>query len=194
MTLVAGIDPGTSGAIAVYNTETMRIIAMYDIPVYHQTVGKKKRKRVDAVALVELFEFLGLLGVEFVVLEAVGGRPRQSASCGFVFGYTVGLLYMACMYKKLMVETVPPGTWKKILNVPGKTKGGDEDIIARADELFPHDRELWRGTRGGKKVDRAEASMMAKFGGDFVLPTMGPVAHTIDAELELAYRKADTGA
>lgn len=193
MTLVAGIDPGTSGAVAVYDTNTLGIVGMHDIPVYYQTVGKKKRKRVDAIALMELFELLEIMGVEMVVIEAVGGRPRQSASGGFVFGYTVGLLYMAAMYKKLMIETVPPATWKKILNVPGKSRGTDEDIMARADEIFPKCRDLFRGVKGGKKVDRAEAAMLAKFGGDYVLPTMGPHS-TEDTELILAYRNADTGA
>lgn len=193
MTLIAGIDPGASGAIAVYNTETMRIVSMNDMPVWYMTVGKKKRKRVDSVALLELFEVLEIMGVEFVVMEAVGGRPRQSASAGFVFGYGVGLLFMACMYKKLMVETVPPGTWKKIMNVPGKSKGTDDDIMMRADEMFPHDRHLWRGQKGGKKVDRAEAAMMAKFGGDHILPTLGPYKPS-DEEFNIAYRKADTGA
>lgn len=193
MTLVAGIDPGTGGAIAVYSTDNMQIVGMHDIPSWYQTVGKKKRKRVDAIALVELFELIEIMGVELVVIEAVGGRPRQSASSGFVFGYTVGLIYMACMYKKLMVETVPPGTWKKVLNVPGKSKGGDDDIMMRADEMFPKNRTLWRGDRGGKKVDRAEAAMLAKFGGDHILPTMGNWRIT-DEEFNMAYKKADTGA
>lgn len=193
MTLVAGIDPGTNGAIAVYDTDTRLITHMEDMPFWFQSIGKKKRKRVDPVALVETFEVLQFMGVELVVLEAVGGRPRQSASAGFVFGYTVGLIYMAVIQSGIMLETVPPSQWKKLLNVPGKAKAEDDDIMNRADELFPASRAMFRGEKGGKKVDRAEAAMLAKFGGDYVLRTVQNTPGQ-DVEFKLAYRNAETGA
>lgn len=191
MTLVLGIDPGASGAFAVYDTETRRIVSIEDMPVWYQTVGKRKRKRVDGLALADQFDMYEMMGVELVVMEAVGGRPRQGASAGFVFGYGVGMIYMAALYSRIIIETVPPAAWKKLMNVPGKSKGSDDDIMARADELFPNDRELLRGPNGGKKVDRAEAAMMAKFGAEHVLHTIGQIG---DVELRLAYQNAETGA
>lgn len=191
MPLILGVDPGANGAFAVYNTDTRRIVSIDDMPSWFQSVGKKKRKRVDALALADMFDTYELMGVELVVMEAVGGRPGQSASAGFVFGYGVGLIYMAALYSRIVIETVPPSTWKKLLNVPGKAQGGDDDIMNRADELFPQDRHLFRGDRGGKKIDRAEAAMMAKFGADHVWHTLG---QTNDVELRLAYQRADTGA
>lgn len=185
------MDPGGNGAFCVYDTETKRVVSIDDMPVWYQTVGKKKRKRVDALALADMFDTYEIMGVELVVLEAVGGRPRQSASAAFVFGYGVGLIYMAALYSRIVIETVPPSSWKQIMNVPGKQRGTDDDIMARADELFPYDRHLWRGERGGKKVDRAEAAMLAKFGAEHVLHTIGQFT---DAELRLAYQNADTGA
>lgn len=203
MTIVAGIDPGTSGAVALYDTDTRRIIGVYDIPTWFESVGKKKRKRIDTIALMELFELLCVMGVELVVLEAVGGRPGQSASAGFVFGYTVGLIFMSSMYSKIMVETVPPQHWKKIMRVPGKarTKSKEEkkqaqgDIIKRVAELFPSDYEKFQGPKGGYYMDRADAALLAKFGGDTLYPAMtrGSVKRE-DQELHLAYRRADTGA
>lgn len=194
MSLVAGIDPGANGAIAVYDTGTMRLIGMHDMPVWFMTVGKRQRKRIDPVALMEIFDTLNMMGVELVVLESVGGRPGQSASAGFVFGYSVGVIYMCCMYCKLMTESIPPSQWKKIMNVTGKAKGTDDDIMNRADELFPHDREYFRGAKGGKKLDRAEAAMLAKFGGEYVLRTMKPDRIKDDTEFKLALRNVDTGA
>ena len=200
MTLVAGIDPGNNGAVAIYDPETRQLVSIEDLPFWYMTVGKKKRKRIDTIGLMEMFDMLNLMGVGLVVLEAVGGRPRQSASSGFVFGYTVGLIYMACMYSKIMVETVPPQKWKKILAVPGKQGGKDRaaqkqaegEIINRAQELFPHNRDMFRSERGAWKMDRADAALLAKFGGDHVLRTMGPL--TGDEEYKLAYRNAETGA
>lgn len=196
MTLVAGIDPGVNGAVAVYCTETRELIHIEDMPFFWQSVNKTKRKRIDAVALKEIFDNLNLFGVELVVMEAVGGRPRQSASAGFVFGYTVGLTYMACMMAKIVIETVPPTTWKKMLNVSGKSKAEDDDILNRANELFPHQREMFvdrtASAKGRKRVDRAEAAMMAKFGGDFVLRTLD--LNMDEAAILAAHRKAETGA
>lgn len=202
MALVAGIDPGTNGAVAVYDTASRSIVSVDDLPAWFQAVGKKKRKRIDPIGLMEMFESLNMLGVELVVIEAVGGRPRQSASAGFVFGHCVGMLMMCIMYSKIVVETVPPQKWKKILGVPGKAGGKDktaaekkaaqEAIMARANELFPHDRDKFRTPRGAYRMDQAEAAMLAKFGGDHVLPTMGPFVS--DAEFHMVYRNAETGA
>lgn len=191
MTFVLGVDPGNNGAFAIYDTETRRLVGVEDMPIWFQSVGRRKRKRIDALALAEQFDMYEMLGVELVVMEAVGGRTGQGAAAGFVFGYGVGLIYMAALYSRLVIETIPPASWKKIMNVPGKANADASAIIARADELFPHDRHLFRGERGGKKVDRAEAAMLAKFGADHVLHTMGT---TTDAELKLAYQRADTGA
>jgi hypothetical protein len=206
MTLVAGIDPGSNGAVAVYCTDMKRLVSVIDLPFWYESVGKKKRKRLDPIAMMDLFETLCLMGVQLLVLEAVGGRPQQSASAGFVFGYTVGLIYMAILYNKIMVETVPPTQWKKILRVPGKRgdkerrkedakaakKEAHGDIIKRVMELFPHDTATFKGPQGGYKMDRADAALLAKFAGDHVWPTMSPL--TSDVERQLAYRKAETGA
>lgn len=193
MTLIAGIDPGASGAIAVYCTDTKRLITIEDMPVWYMTIGKNKRKRIDSVAVMEMFDQFNMVGVELVVMEAVGGRPRQGASAAFAFGYGVGILYMAAMYSKIMVETVPPSRWKKLMNVPGKLKAEKGDIMNRAEEMFPHDRAMLRGRNGGEKLDRAEAAMLAKFGGDTVWPTV-PQRIPGDEEFKMAYRNAETGA
>lgn len=202
MTLIAGIDPGNSGAVAVYDTDSKALFSVDDLPFWFQSVGAKKRKRIDPIALISTFEMLHMIGVEIIVLEAVGGRPRQSAAAGFVFGYTVGLIYMCCMYSKLMVETVPPQRWKKFLGVPGKKGSSDKDtkkriegdIMKRVAELFPHNQDMFRTPKGAYRMDRADAALLAKFGGDYVWPTMSPNALRDDEQWRLAYRNADTGA
>lgn len=192
MTLVLGIDPGSSGAFAVYDTSSRSLVGeVYDTPIWYQTVGKRKRKRVDALAIADLFDEFEVMGVELVVMEAVGGRKAQNAAHAFTFGYGVGIIYMAAFYSGIVIETVPPQTWKQVLQVPGKSKADDSAIMARADELFPKDRAKFRGVKGGKRIDRAEAAMIAKFGGDVILQTLDPNA---DVELRLAYANADTGA
>lgn len=188
MPIVIGVDPGVSGAFAAYDTETKRIIDVHDMPVWHQTVGKTKRARVDALAVAELFDYFVMIGAELVIIESVGGRPGQGASAGFSFGYGVGIIAMAAVMSKLIIETTPPSVWKKLLNVPGKSKAGEEDIIHRAIELMPQDRSMFLSAKHKPMIDRIEAAMLAKFGGDYVLKSLG-YAKGDSTEFDLAYRK-----
>ena len=176
----------------MYDTATRGLVGpVEDVPVWYQTVGKRKRKRVDTLAVADLFDTYHMMGVELIVMEAVAGRGGQSAVGAFAFGFGVGIIYMAAFYSGIVMESVPPQTWKQELNVPGKSKADDSAILARADELFPSHRQLFRGERGGKRIDRAEAAMIAKFGGDFILPTLDPMS---DVEKRIAYANAETGA
>lgn len=184
MIRVMGVDPGLGGALAIYGEDAS--LCIWDMPTFDMTVGKRKRRRVDALELADMIEIAKRdLGVKLVVIEAVGGRPKQSASGGFVFGYTVGLLYMACVINRLAIETIPPVTWKRMLRVPVD----DEGIINRANEMMPQHTALWRGARGGAKHDRAEAAILAKFGLEHVLHSVRK-----DSEYRMVYRNADTGA
>lgn len=194
MSLVVGVDPGLTGALALYNAST-DALDISDMPTWSMVINKHKRQRVDAVALDEYFMMAKMIGVQLVVLEAVGGRPKQSASAAFVFGYSVGLIYQACVHARLPVETVPPAVWKRIMRVPGKRDGVTDDkekqlaIVHRATELMPMHRDKWHGPKGGMKLDRAEAALLAKYGADHALHSIEP-----DAEWRLSYRIAGVGA
>lgn len=193
--LVLGIDPGANGAFVVVDSETRGIVSVRGMPVWYQQVGKTKRKRVDPIELATMMEVYALMGVGMIVMEAVGGRGKQPGSSGFVFGYGVGMVYMASIMVKLPVETIPPHTWKAFMRVPGKSKADDSAIVMRANEIFPAHRSAFVGPRGGKEVDIAEAAMLAMFGIDFIVKKGYT---TIDPAEELAYRtrvlKAETGA
>ena len=192
MTLVLGVDPGHKGAFAVYDTDTERLVSVQDMPIWFQVVGNKKRPRLDPLALADMFEMFELQGVGLMVLEAVGGRPAQSASAAFVFGYGLGLIYMCGLYSRIPVETVPARNWKRFMNVPGKGKADDTAIMQRAGEMFPHDHQMFRTERGGKRIDRAEAAMLAKYGGEHIIKRLGATADP-DPEYRLTYASADTG-
>lgn len=193
MTFVLGIDPGSTGAFAVYDSSTRRVVGdIMDVPVWYQTVGKRKRKRVDPLTLSDMFDTYVLMGVELIVMEAVGGRKGQNTAHAFTFGYGVGIIYMAAFYSGIPIESVPPQTWKQVLRVPGKSKADESAIMSRADELFPKDRGKFRGVKGGKRLDRAEAAMIAKFGGDEILRSVSPLL--TEQEIRDRLRLADTGA
>ena len=193
MSIVLGIDPGLNGALCLYGEGVFQV---HDMPVFAMQVGKTKRNRVDLLALADLIDSFGVVGVDVAVMEAVGGRPKQSASSGFVFGYTVGLVAMALVNARIPIETVTPQVWKKIMKMPGKvTKAGkpDKELVqqlkVRGDELFPQHRHEFLGARGGLKIDRIEAAALAMFGHRHVLNSVRPAG-----EWRLTYSNADTGA
>lgn len=190
MALVAGLDPGVGGAIAVYDTVSRHISFVEDLPYWYEAVGAKKRKRLDKVALQELCDNLYAIGVELIVMEAVGGRPGQSASAAYSFGFAVGLIYSSLFTAKIVIESIPPARWKKALGVPGKANGKGKSekqeahgsIIAKVDQIFPHNRELFRTPRGKFLMDRADAALLAKFAGDHIYATM-PAGGDVEAKL-----------
>jgi crossover junction endodeoxyribonuclease RuvC len=159
--ITIGIDPGLSGAIAVYNTIRKVPMNVIPMPVLKISKGKRDRNVIDLPGLIDIFENLKLYDPQIVVLEQVGPMPKDSPMTAFTFGEGYGLL-RACIRFVLgcRTELVPPPTWKRHLKV-GKTNG---DIMQRADELFPLYGDRWRGPRGGFKDGNAEACMLALYG------------------------------
>lgn len=199
MTLVVGIDPGNKGAFGICDERGV-LVDVRDMPTWKEIVGKKERVKIDAVGVYDLFEELAMIGTSLVVLEGVGGRTGQSQSTGFTLGYGVGLLYMAAIATRIPLVTVSAATWKKEMGLPGKrgtkadrdaiavaeltsddggkaakkqvVKGAEQAIIKKADELFPDWRDKWRGSRGGFKLDRAEAALLSRYGVTNILKTV----------------------
>jgi hypothetical protein len=199
-----GIDPGADGAMAVYEYGVQQIIHIRDMPIFNMTINKKTRKRIDGVGVLEFLATWQMAGCKLVMIEAVGGRPRQSASAAFVFGYGLGIIYQSCVALRLPIETVAPQTWKRVLKVPGKAEKGDKKtkefegmIVNRADELMPDARDMFRSDklfRGQRalKVDRAEAAMLAKYCGDYQLRV--PSRPFLAVDTAIAYQNADIAA
>ena len=193
---VIGVDPGLSGALAHYASGT--IVDIVDMPVFDMVINKKTRSRLDMVGLHEYFLIKKLMGIRLVIIESVGGRPQQSASAAFVFGYTVGAIFTMCIALKIPVHPVPAPLWKKALQVPGKkdnkTKRLDKaygtKIITRADELLPDYRHMWRGPQGGLKVDRAESALLAMYGEQYALRVPQLSKPYGPAEYEMIYKHA----
>jgi hypothetical protein len=203
MKIVGGVDCGLNGALALYDYEGKRIVDVIDMPTFVMPINKKLRKRIDTVALNNWFKMASICGIEMMAIEAVGGRPQQSASGAFVFGYTVGLVFMGAVMHRIPLETPPSMTWKKVMKVPGKRTAtgkikphADREIVSRADELMPEHTQLWRGPKGGLNIDRAEACMIAKYCGDYLTTGANAVSREkgfVRTETKI-YMEAETGA
>lgn len=152
---ILGIDPGISGALALYLPATDEMF-VGDVPVLEIKKGKQTKRRVDLHRLVAMMRDCAAYKPT-VWIEDVATRPGEGAVGAFSFGRTVGQLEMAAVAMELPLERVTPQAWKKALNVLA-----DKDAArARASMLMPKHAHCWPLK---KHVDRAEAALIALYG------------------------------
>lgn len=151
--LIAGLDPGLSGAVAVIEGD--EVILLQDLPTVQFSNARIKR-RLDGAGLARMLEpFAG--DISMAIVEKVAARPGEAPSGAFSFGYSSGCIAGVLGALQVPITTVQPATWKKAMGL-----GPDKDLSrARAIELFP----AVAGMLAMKKShDRAEALLLAAWG------------------------------
>lgn len=155
--LFVGIDPGATGAVALYCPATGHL-DVHDMPFFEITVAKKLRKRVDIVGLIALLSDLGEDRVVAGSLEAVASRPTDSHVTAFAFGEAFGSIKGCLAAAHVPYSLVSPATWKKEFGLTGKTETGADDARAMISRLLPAHAHFFR-----RKLDhnRADAALLA---------------------------------
>lgn len=156
MTLFLGIDPGLSGALALYDSDTGDLFVA-DVPVHELRRNGKLRREPDGRAISDIIADCAAKGRVNAWIEHVSSMPGEGAVGAFTFGKVVGLLTGVCIAHGLAIDRVTPSVWKKAMGVPA-----DKDAArARASEILPQHSRLWPL----KKHDgRAEAALLAVYG------------------------------
>jgi crossover junction endodeoxyribonuclease RuvC len=155
---IIGIDPGLSGAIALYNPATSEL-DVEDVPIFVLQRGKSKKRHVDLMGVARIIDnFVGCEGpVPIAYVERVSARPGEAPAYAFDFGRTTGILLGVCASHFLRIEQVTPASWKGALKVPALKDGAR----ARASQMFPQHTHLWARA---KDDGRAEAALIAFYG------------------------------
>lgn len=147
--IVAAIDPGLSGAIALYRPGA-GWLEVSDMP----TLQRNGRREVDAVALSDILTSAG--PVALCALEEVHAMPRDGVGGAFRFGASFGAIVATVMLARTPICRVSAVAWKRHYGL-GKDKA---ESRARASELFPAHAGAWKL----KKHDgRAEAALLARY-------------------------------
>lgn len=149
--MIYGIDPGFSGAIALYEPET-RFLEVFDMPTMPDAKGK---------TVLDLHSVLEIMADEpgVVWIEKVATRPGQGISSAFRFGEQFGALQMAAAAQKLEVRFVTPAHWKKhfrLCSDKGVARGMAKQRFPTAANLFSR----------VKDDGRAEAALIALYGAE----------------------------
>ena len=149
-----GIDPGFTGAIAVYAPNT-GFFDVFDMPTMLNSKGKVELNH---------FAVLNILEKEMEVehqawIEKVGAMPGQGVSSMFRFGQVFGALEMAIAASGCVTRYVSPVTWKRHYTITS-----NKDVArSTAMQRFPEHAEKF----ALKKHDgRAEAALIALYGSE----------------------------
>jgi len=158
--MIAGIDPGLSGGIAIIG-EQGTVLLVDDLPVHQVIRGKAKKAELDVASLRALLLSHPL---NHIVIERVSARPRQGVASMFRFGYVSGAIYGLVIGLQLPVSFILPVQWQKVARCGPSPDEGRR----RGAELYPAAAEkLSRKKDSG----RADALLIAHVGAQMLLPS-----------------------
>lgn len=147
---ILGIDPGLSGALALYGVDGS--LEIVDMP----TLQLKTKRVIDEYALARIIDDWSSR-IREVWLEQVGSRPGEGHVGAFNFGRGYGVLRGICAANFLTIIDVTPATWKGAM----KVRGDKDESRQRASALFPRHAGQWSRKRDD---GRAEAALIALHG------------------------------
>lgn len=151
--IILGIDPGLSGALALYDTSE-QTVEVFDMPVLELVRNGKKKGEVSAQALANL---LAGRGIKAAYLERVNAMPGQGVTSVFSFGRSTGIVEGILAAYDIPTTLVTPQAWQKAVG----QRAGKDGSRERAMQLFPAQADLFQR----KKDDgRSDAALIAYYG------------------------------
>ncbi len=159
--IVAGADPGAEGAVAFLDSETMRVIAICDMPMS----GTELRVRELALELVAALDErrCGHIWIERQA-PYVATDHRIGATSAFNLGQRFMALKAIAACYGWPYEIVTAAKWKSHFGI----KADKRLALDCAGRLLPDDVGRWTVRRGyctkAQAIGRAEAALIALYG------------------------------
>ena len=153
MKYVAGIDPGNTGCITLYNDDD---IVVYDMPILEITRNGKKRSQID---LYDVARFIDKYAsdIAHAYIENPQGMPGMASNSTYRLGLNCGIVQMAIASAFIPMTLIAPATWKKAMGL-SKDKGSSR---LKASQIAPK----WAANWSRVKDDgRAESYLIAVYG------------------------------
>lgn len=126
---IAGIDPGATGAVAVYDTD-LGTLEIFDTPIALVKIGTRSVKRILPAAFARQ---LRIHRVDVAALERVHAMPKQGLSSTFAFGHCFGVMEGVLAALEIPYDLIDPQKWQALARVPS----GKDGSRARVVQLFP---------------------------------------------------------
>ena len=151
--LIAGIDPGITGAIAFFDV-TRGELKIFDMPALVVERNGKAKREISAQMLAAIF---AQHRPDVAFVERVGAMPGQGLSSTWSFAMGVGQIVGVLAALEIEMRWLAPRVWQKACDMRGGKDGGR----MRAAELFPkHAAEFSRAKDNG----RSDAALIAWVG------------------------------
>ena len=142
--IVMAIDPGLSGALAVFDGDDL--IAVVDMPTHELTRNGKAKRQIAAADLAGIFT---QHDPRHVIVEKVSAMPGQGVTSMFSFGRSLGVIEGIVAAYDIPVTYVTPGVWTK-----GIGRGAGKDASrARACELYPSHQKSFARVKDDGRAD-----------------------------------------
>ena len=141
--IVMAIDPGLSGAIAVFDGENL--IDIVDTPVHSLVRNNKTKRQISASGLAAIFR----IKPHHVIVEKVSAMPGQGVTSMFSFGRSFGVIEGILAAFEIPATYVMPSVWTKGI---GRGLGKDASR-ARACELYPSHQKSFARVKDDGRAD-----------------------------------------
>ena len=155
MSIIIGIDPGLTGAIAKVGSGGL--MDLRDIPTVPRSAGVVKHQ-IDGHGLIQIFREL-TSGHDknefFVFLEKVAANPKNGICAIFSLGMSSGTIETALIACGLPYDFLPPQVWKRHFKL-----NKDKDAARALAQRYYPDASLARV----KDHNRGEALLIARYG------------------------------
>ena len=147
--LIAGIDPGSNGAIAVLDSTNPDSVALLDL---------------NKCSIYDATKWLHNQKIESIWLESVHSLYGMSAKSNFGFGRNFGIALAIAKVGTSdgPIHQVTPKIWQKFAGVTAKGKDIKKQVAEIATRLYPAANIY--GKRGGLLDGRSDALMIAHYG------------------------------
>jgi hypothetical protein len=147
MTIILAIDPGITGAIAVYEVDHANL-EVYDMPLLNGDVDPH-----------QLTSMIEAAKPDFAILEKVHPMPKEGVSGVWRFSAAYTTARVVVMLCQIPLHLVSPAMWKFRMNLKGG-KEGKEQARNLAILTFPDS-----AAQLNRKKDhgRAEAALLAVY-------------------------------
>jgi len=151
--LIAGIDPGLDGAIALFGPGHLSI---HDMPTHTITTNGKQRRVLDLYALAGWFSIFAP-SIALACIEEPNAMPKDGVIQAFKFGFNCAVPQALTAAHSIPMRLIRPATWKAAFGLTS-----DKDMSRKlASQLMPKFAHMWEL----KKHDgRAEAALLALYG------------------------------
>lgn len=156
MTVILGIDPGLSGALAFIELDALGQPAnlhVYDMPVTEiRTTTRKNQSWVNTPGVADLVR---QHNPSRAFIELVSAMPGQGVTSMFRFGHSLGAVVGVLGALAVPTETITPVQWKTITRT---ASAPDDASRHRVLQLFPGHSAMF-----SRKKDhgRADATLIA---------------------------------